>query len=132
MDFFTRFRNVITRRQSCHYVVHKIIQCIFTFIHYDEVGDEGPDVRSFSQTQVTFSAGSSAGQISDRLVHVVILDDDIFEQTEYFTVSLNPSPAQRLSTVQGRDVANVTILDDDGEPGNMVYYTSWQTLNNSL
>ena len=81
----------------------------------DEVGANTPvaDVQAFPQSMISIPVASRAG---DKFpVPVNIVDDGIFEPTEFFNVRLNPNPAQRLLTVPGQDVANVTILDNDGK-----------------
>ena len=72
------------------------------------------DYRSFGRTDIIFSANTAAGEATTVQV-VTIINDENFEPTEYFTVSIVPNLVQRIDTIEGRGTATVFILDDDSE-----------------
>jgi len=82
----------------------------------DLTATAGSDYVSASGT-LTFGVGESTATIS-----VTILDDDVEEDDEQFLIILSAPAAGEVSLKPGRDVAHVTIINDDF-PGTFVFPT---------
>ena len=67
-----------------------------------------PDDYSRVVTQITFSAGSGVG--SQQCINVSIVNDNVVEMTEQFSLSL---AAGQNSVIGFPDTATVEIIDDD-------------------
>ena len=74
---------------------------------------ESQDYISFPTTRVTIGVGARAGETFNAPVELV--DDNNFEPTEYFTIAIDPNPAERLFTIEGQAIATANIIDNDGE-----------------
>ena len=65
-----------------------------------------------TQTSLLFTLGSVPG--TSQSVVIDILDDNILENTESFSVAISFSTMSTLTTVLCPDSATVTVMDNDG------------------
>ena len=75
----------------------------------NNVTDGGVDYDSGPYT-VTFTAGQTSASFD-----IPINDDNILENTEMFTLTINPPSLSTCITVGGPGQANVTIMDTGSE-----------------
>ena len=61
---------------------------------------------------ILFPAG-----MTEAVFNIFLIDDDILEETETFSLIINSSSLPRNVTIGEPGEASVTILDDDGECG---------------
>ena len=68
----------------------------------------------YQQFQASAAVRIPPGPSMDITVNLSVIDDDILECNETFTLNLVSLDAVRLQVNPGRSQANVTIIDDDG------------------